>query len=166
MVLIFDLDQTLVNTHIAYNQRKIRDWGAVYNLIPQMSKYPYVDEIMQHILSRGIKCALVSSSPKTYCTRVINHFTLKFDTIVGYHDTTNRKPFPDPYLKAIELLQVNSTDIYAVGDDAIDINAAKKAGIKSIGCAWGSYDPVSLKDSKPDYYFQESIELLNFVKKY
>lgn len=163
MIIIFDLDQTLVNTDIAFSLRKQGKWNAVYQLIPQMNKYPCIDEIYQFLLAKGIKMALVSSSPKSYCSKVLSHFGLNFEVIVAYHDTSLHKPNPHPYIKAIELLQVPKENVYAIGDDVNDIIAAKKAEIKSIGCGWGSYNIQNLKDSKPVYYFSKPEELLQFL---
>jgi HAD superfamily hydrolase (TIGR01509 family) len=164
-MIIFDLDQTLINTDIAYNLRKQGKWGEVYSLIPQMTKYPCIDEIYQRLIDKGIKMALVSSSPKTYCTRVLNHFGLSFDVIVAYHDTSNHKPHPQPYLKAMEVMNFNNGIVYALGDDSNDVLAAKNAGIKSIGCGWGTYNKAALKGADPHLYFDNPCDLFNYFKK-
>lgn len=165
MVVIFDLDQTLINTDIAFPARRQRRWSEVYQLIPQMTKYPYIDDILQLLKTKGIKVALVSSSPKEYCKRVLNHFNLNIEIIVGYHDTANHKPHPDPYLKAIELLKKENEDVYAIGDDVNDVLAAKNAEIKSFGCTWGSYNRKGLKAANPDLLFGSPQDLLMFLQK-
>ena len=165
MTILFDLDQTLVNTNVALDLRKKRQWATVYRLIPQMTIYPHIYEIIQLVNDKGIKFALVSASPKKYCQMVLSHFDLKFEIIVGYHDTVKHKPHPDPYLKAIELLQEKNGNIYAIGDDVIDVLAAKNAGIKSIGCSWGAYNCKGLKAANPDLLFGSPQDLLMFLQK-
>lgn len=49
--VIFDLDQTIINSSIAYNERRARNWKKVYDLIPQMKPYSEVVGLIHMITS-------------------------------------------------------------------------------------------------------------------
>ena len=164
MILIFDLDQTLVDSNIALEDRTKRNWGKVYNLIPKMTVFPYINEIIFYLNQKMVQTALVSSSPKDYCNRVLSQFNWNFDVVVGYHDTQSHKPNPDPYLKALDSFQIKDHLIYTIGDDVKDIEASKRAGLLSIGCSWGTVSDVDLRRSNPNYFFSEPKQLFDFLK--
>lgn len=43
-----------------------------------------------------IGVCVVTSSPQSYCSKVLKHFDWKGIKIVCYHDTSGHKPDPDP----------------------------------------------------------------------
>jgi len=112
MAILIDLDQTLIDSHLAESHRRARDWESVYRLVPKLSPYP------------GI----------TVC----------------YHDTKNKKPYPDPILLALERLGVETAGAIAIGDAAKDTQAARSAGVFSIGAGWGALERNQLLQSNPD----------------
>ena len=67
MGVIFDLDQTIIDSSIAYEYRKNRNWTKVYTLIPKMKPYEKVVELIKILISQGTEVAVVTSSPRTYC---------------------------------------------------------------------------------------------------
>lgn len=83
--------------------------------------------------------------------------------MVAYHDTQKHKPSPDPIFKAIENAGVQKGSVFHVGDMASDTEAAKAAGVTSLGALWGSLDPVSLRCSGPDHIFSDVGELSEFL---
>jgi beta-phosphoglucomutase-like phosphatase (HAD superfamily) len=55
-----------------------------------------------------------------------------FGTMVTYEDTTKRKPYPEPLLKAAESLGVRPAECMYVGDADTDVQAANAAGMASV----------------------------------
>lgn len=55
-----------------------------------------------------------------------------FSIAVCYEDTENRKPHPEPLLRAATLLKVKPSESIYVGDADTDVQAAKAAGMHSI----------------------------------
>mgnify|MGYP001456981473 FL=1 len=43
--IIFDLDQTLVDSNIAKSYRSARNWNTVYSLIPKFVLYEAYDKV-------------------------------------------------------------------------------------------------------------------------
>lgn len=158
--LIFDLDQTLIDSQCIEHLRRSRSWQAVYREIPNIKAYDGVDDLLSIAREKHIELAIVSSSPGSYVQRVINHFHWAFDATVCYHDTARHKPFPDPFLKAANCLEVEASFCWAIGDDSKDIDAARAAGMYSVGALWGSINKQSLIGARPDRIF-ESVSSLS-----
>lgn len=162
--LIFDLDQTIINSIIAENFRKNRSWNEVYKLIPSFELYDNILDVMKRCKSSNYEIAIVTSSPSTYCNMVLNHWKIPHDFTVCYHDTNFKKPHPEPILKAIGKFQnPKHTAIISFGDRDIDIIASKNANVVSVGCLWGALDSKSLQDSKPDHIIKTPSDILTVL---
>ena len=63
-------------------------------------------------------------------------------------------------LKALELMNENAEDVLSFGDRAIDMIAAKKAGIKAIACLWGT----KLLGTAYDQAISSPLEILPYLE--
>lgn len=124
--LILDLDQTMVDSRCAKTLRSQRDWRSVDLLIPRFIVAPGAIELGR---IEDLKIAVVTKSPATYARKVLQHFGIRSDALVGYHDASPRKPHPAPTAKALELLNLSPHDVWAAGDHADDLLSARAAGI-------------------------------------
>ncbi len=158
-MVIFDLDQTLIDSRIAEPMRRARDWSNVYDLIPRFSVYEGILTLLEDLQDNDIATAIVTSSPASYGRRVIAHWGLGIHNLVAYHDTARRKPHPDPIILAIERANIEPRRTFHVGDLANDTIAARNAGVVSIGALWGAEDPDALMDSNPEYCFETVSEM-------
>lgn len=163
--VIFDLDQTLVDSKHLESLRRARNWSLVYSKIPSISAYEGIDNVISLLKDKGIKTAIVSSAPLSYVKRVVRHFGWLFDEMVGYHDTREHKPHPAPFIEVVKRLKVSPEHCWAIGDDPKDIIAAKRAGMYAIGALWGSLDRESLKKANPDALFENVMDLYEEIHK-
>lgn len=164
MAVIFDLDQTLIDSSSAEKKRSAREWYSVYEMIPNLTQYEGINDIIQLLNANGIPVAIVTSSPEPYCKRVIAQWNWTIDAIVCFHCTKNRKPHPDPILLAVKRLNLESADeVVSIGDHSKDIIASKAAGVFSIGCSWGIGDDSELKAAKPDLMLENIADLRTFL---
>lgn len=150
MGILIDLDQTLIDSQLAEPYRKSREWPTVYKLIPRLKPYSGMSELLKELNSLNVPICIVTSSPQTYCQRVVAHNGWHIQAMVCYHDTKKRKPYPDPILLGLQKLQRSACDVVSIGDAAKDTEAARNAHVCSIGSLWGSLEPDQLIDSKPD----------------
>jgi phosphoglycolate phosphatase-like HAD superfamily hydrolase len=162
-MIIFDLDQTLIDSSAAEPLRRSRRWNDVYSLIPSLMPYPGIPELLAELQNRDHSLAIVTSSPKTYCSRVIQHWNWPIDNLVAYHDTKRHKPEPEPLLMAISRGTELNAQNFHVGDTPADTQAAKAAGIISLAAMWGSTAPEALEDSAPDHIFSTVDEITTFL---
>jgi len=135
--IIFDLDQTLIDSSIAREYRKSRKWDEVYPLIPKFKKYSNIIACCNRLKEIGIKVAIVTSSPGVYSKKVTKYWNINYDYLITYHDTKKNKPNPEPIQKAIDKMRISSKNIICVGDDSKDITAANKSNCISVAALWG-----------------------------
>jgi HAD superfamily hydrolase (TIGR01509 family) len=158
--LIFDLDQTLVDSQHIEHLRRLHNWSAVYKEIRTIKAYDGINDLISIARDLHIGLAIVSSSPRPYVQQIVDHHRWAFDAKICYHDTTQHKPNPAPFLEAVKRLTVEARFCWAIGDDPKDIVAARAAGMYSVGALWGSIDKRSLIGAEPDVLF-ESISSLS-----
>ena len=71
------------------------------------------------------------------------------DTLVTMEDTIRHKPDPEPLLHAAQRLGVAPEQAAYVGDAAVDLRAARAAGMSGVGVLWGAGTPETLKPERP-----------------
>ena len=63
------------------------------------------------------RVAIVTNSPSLYAKKVLRHFNIPYDTLIGYHDVKKRKPHPEPMQFALEKLGVEGLPAQDSQDD-------------------------------------------------
>jgi HAD superfamily hydrolase (TIGR01549 family) len=162
--IVFDLDQTLVDTSRAADARKSRNWQQVYSLIPSFILYNGMADVFAHIRNNQLKICIVTTSPGTYAKKVLQYFNIPYDHLVDYFAVSFRKPHPESFLKAQSLLGCECNAMLSFGDRVIDIEASKAAGIKSVACTWGSDEVEALKSSGADFTINHPSEIIGLFR--
>lgn len=162
--IIFDLDLTLVDTTPVEEARNKRDWNLAYSLIPQCRLYEGMNDVFLIIRQYKLDACIVSTSPRAYVERVINHFNIPVHKIVAYHDAKPIKPHPAPMLKALELLNCHAKDVISFGDRVIDIQASNAASIESVACFWGTKERKDLLASGYSHAIVKPGEILTLIR--
>ena len=162
-MVIFDLDLTLVDSRSVLEYQRSRRWRTVFSMVPGIQPYDGVPEVLSRLRAASVPIAIVTSSPDQYCKKIVEHQGWDIDTIIGFHDTRNRKPHPDPINLALQRVSIAAAHAVCVGDRPDDTVAARSAGVFSIGAAWGSLDPAALVESKPNLVCQTVSELDSYL---
>lgn len=162
--IIFDLDLTLVDTTFAEPYRSKRAWNGAYSVIPQCSVYEGLNQVFDIIRKFNIQTCIVSTLPRTYVEKVIQHFNIPINHIVAYHDAKPIKPHPAPMYKALELLGCEAKDAISFGDRVIDIESSNAAGIESIACFWGTKEQKELLKSNYSHAIINPAEILTLLR--
>lgn len=163
--VIFDLDQTLLDTSTLAHLRDARKWSDIYPLIQHLTPTDAINQIIDFLNEKGVKIVVVTMSPSTYCSKIIQHCGWKITGQICYHDVSKRKPDPEAFSKAIKDFNLDATKTITVGDRDIDIKASNVLQIPSIACTWGSPDKSLLLASNPTYVTHTPDELLLTIKK-
>jgi phosphoglycolate phosphatase-like HAD superfamily hydrolase len=82
-----------------------------------------------------------------------------FDHVQGT-DGFPAKPNPDVILAALSALGAAPGDCLMVGDSASDMEAAKRAGVKSCAVTYGYGTQEALSEWPPDFWISDLRELL------
>jgi phosphoglycolate phosphatase-like HAD superfamily hydrolase len=163
MGVIFDLDETLVDTTAASTALKEERWSEAESLIPKFTIYDGIREVLKFLNDAKIKFAVVSTSPHEYCRRVLQCADIECNCIVGKEDSED-KPSPEPIQKALQFLGTNGEGVISLGDRVKDIEASKKTGIVTVGCLWGSTEPDKLKAANPDHLIHHPLQAIPIFK--
>jgi len=127
-IVIFDLDDTLVDTSLFKVHRDNRDWKKIDNYLDKFEVMNDAKEAIRILKSKGIQIAVLTSSSKGYAEKILNHFNLHYDYLYGFaelkeleHDYTSLKTGGICELKNICML--SSEEILFVGDSDKDYKA-------------------------------------------
>lgn len=162
--IIFDLDLTLVDTSILESYRKKRDWYSAYSNIHKCHLYDGIEQVIDYIRLNDLCVCIVSTSPRPYVERIVSHFNIAADYIVGYHDAKPIKPAPEPMYKALQLMGCSASQVVSFGDRAIDIQSSRAAGIEAIACTWGTKEEYALRMSNPDRIISIPTQIITCLK--
>jgi HAD superfamily hydrolase (TIGR01509 family) len=116
--------------------------------LPQVRPFPKVHELFQRIRDDHKRIVLASSGKKADTKYYID--LLKVDNLIdGYvsgDDADNSKPAPDIFAASLKKLRgISSADAVTVGDTKFDIEAAAKAGLKTIAFLCGGTSESALR---------------------
>jgi len=117
------------------------------------SVYPGVSEALASLGGRKAT-ATTKGTPTTRA--VLTQFGLigYFDHVQGT-DGIPCKPAPDVILAAVAGLGANLCDCLMVGDSAADMEAGKRAGVKTCAVRYGYGQPNQLAQFEPDYWIDD-----------
>jgi phosphoglycolate phosphatase len=120
--------------------------------------YPGVGEMLSELPGRK-STATTKGTPMTRA--VLEQFGLihHFDHVQGT-DGFPAKPEPHVILRSIEALGADPDDCLLIGDSAADMEAGKRAGVRTCAVRWGYGDPEEMAKWSPDYWIAEPRELL------
>jgi len=100
-------------------------------LIDAQPILPGVEELIREAKQRGLRLAVASSSPRSWVDRHLTRLGLRayFDALACGDEVEHAKPYPDPYLKALEKLEVSASQAVAFEDSLNGMLAARAAHI-------------------------------------
>ena len=128
-----------------------REISAAYaeHLTDRTTAYPGVDAGLRALRAAGHDLALVTNKPGSLARRLCDHFgwTPLFAALLGGGDVPELKPAPRPLQIAMQRAGHAPATTWMVGDHHTDLEAARRAGVKSIYLESGIGHPGA---EKPD----------------
>jgi beta-phosphoglucomutase len=122
---------------------------------------PGVKEFLTYLKEKGYKIGVASSASLESIQQLLRETKIEnfFDAEVSGFDIKLSKPNPDIFLECAKKLNVNPKDCVVVEDSVHGIEAAKRAGMKSLAVTTGqtsrkdleSLDPNWILDSLEDF---------------
>ena len=124
----------------------------------QTKPFPGVAEALAALGGRKAT-ATTKGSPTTRA--VLEQFGLiqYFDHVQGT-DGFPGKPAPDVVLAALAALSAHADDCLFVGDSPVDMEAGRRAGVRTCAVRYGYGKPVELAKWSPDYWVSDLRELV------
>ncbi|CAM8987007.1 unnamed protein product [Rhodiola kirilowii] len=112
-------------------------------------------KLKKWIEDRGLKRAAVTNAPRPNAELMLSLLGLSdfFDAVIIGGECEHAKPHPDPYLKALEVLNVSKDHTFIFEDSVSGIAAGVAAGMPVVGLT--TRNPASLlMDAKPALLIQ------------
>jgi phosphoglycolate phosphatase len=135
------------------------DLSKEINLVKPFSNIvPTLEKLKEQGIHMGV---LTSNTKENVDTFNINHAIDVFDfvhsekNLFGKHKVLN---------KILKQRNLDPNNVYYIGDEIRDVEAAKKAGLKSIAVSWGYNSEDVLKKYEPNYLIHKPLGLLDIAK--
>lgn len=122
------------------------------------SPFPYVKEALAALGGRK-STATTKGTPMT--RTILDKFDLlqHFDHVQGT-DGFPAKPAPDVILASLKVFGANPAECLLVGDAPADVEAGKRAGVKTCVVRYGYGVPSEFTGLEPDYWVDDLRELV------
>ncbi|MGX1902604.1 HAD-IA family hydrolase [Thermolongibacillus altinsuensis] len=161
--LMFDLDQTLVDTSRIEKWRKQKQWEECFRHFHLTKLYPHVQAFLKSVPEK--KIAIVTNSPFDYAKQLLQYHQIKYDKLIAYQKNGRNKPYPDQLLCCADKLRLNPDKCIYIGDEPSDIAAAKAAGFTVIAFSPTMEKAKQLIPLLPDTVISGFPELEQFLNK-
>jgi HAD superfamily hydrolase (TIGR01509 family) len=131
--------------------------------LPAVRPFPKVRELLQRIHEDDKRIVLASSGKKAdtkYYIDLLNIDNL-IDGYVSGDDADSSKPAPDIFAASLEKLGgISPADAVTVGDTRFDVEAARKAGLKTIGFLCGRTSESVLREAGAVAIYRDPADFL------
>lgn len=137
--------------------------GRQAETLDMIKRFPCVQGTLARLSEKNVGLAVVTSrkfhEPISTTLKDLGIFDF-FQTIICMEDVENPKPDPEGVLLAMKRLGFTDVDkerVYIVGDTILDMQAGKRAGVKTIGALYGLFHNRAearriMFREKADYY--------------
>ncbi len=127
--------------------------------------YEGIPEVLDALRKQGVKTAVLSNKPDRQ-TRVVVSEILgdeRFDYVIGQTDGIKRKPEPDGVWYLLDQMNLKKEDCLYVGDSEVDVETARRAGVKGLFMTYGFRTREQLMEAGAKNLADAAPEILEYV---
>ena len=137
--------------HAEELDRVYREWN-IANTERLLRAYPGVSALLTDLDHAGARTGVVTSKRRETALLAMRGVGIEglAPLLATLEDTERHKPLPDPLLHGMRALGAEPAECVYVGDAAVDVAAARAAGMAAIGVSWGAVDAAALEAAGPD----------------
>lgn len=127
--------------------------------------FPGVADTLHELRRRGLKLAVCSNKAVAFSKQLVESLGLAwvFDAVLGPDDVGVPKPDPAMLLEAVRRLGVSKAETVYVGDMAIDVHTAQRAGITVWLVPGGAAGLESAAAAGPDRVLDQFSDMLGLL---
>lgn len=154
--IVFDLDDTLLDTGILREARDQKDWSRVKAGLERVGPFPApegsvsVESLPARLRADGVKIGILTDSPRWYAEVLLRRFDIPTDAMITGSDPYPPKPDPTSLRQISTELGIDVSRCVYVGDRETDAAAAAAAGLLSVGACWSGQPPQEWRRWWPD----------------
>jgi len=145
----------------------VKEFKETYsqNLNMRSTVYDGIPEVLDHMVERGIKMAVLSNKPHLLTLRVTGHYlsAWPFEPVLGQRDEVPRKPDPAAAYEIAGIMELEPRQLLFVGDSENDILTAVAAGMVPVGVNWGYGQPDISGVRSLAWQINKPVELLDII---
>ncbi|WP_237476352.1 HAD family hydrolase [Lichenibacterium dinghuense] len=141
-----------------------RDRGDIFraDYLDRVKGFPGCGDLFRALRARGLRIALASSSPsadlKVFKKAAgVDGLT---DVETSSDDAERSKPHPDIFQAALDKLKLAPGRVVVVGDTPYDADAARKAGVRSVGVLCGGFAEADICAGGAAQVYRDPADLL------
>jgi len=141
----------------------VEDYRCNYNVKTKL--YDGVPELLDTLMLRGLKLAILSNKPDPITKDCAAFFLSEWDfhVVLGQNDAIPRKPDPQGALEVAQRLAILPSKFIYLGDTAIDMKTAVSAGMFPVGVLWGFRSLEELKENGARVVIDEPMQLMDII---
>lgn len=130
---------------------------------PHTKPYAGIPELLDGLRAAKVKLAVLSNKRDDFTRALVTKQFSRwpFVDVRGEREGVPRKPDPTAAYELALALNVLPANIAFVGDTAVDVNTAKNAGMRSVGCVWGFRGREELATAGARHIIESPLELLS-----
>ena len=131
--------------------------------------YEHIEALLDQLQTRGIQTALITGKSRRAfeITRELIDLS-QFEIVIVEEDVTAPKPDPQGICMALKRLQLDPKHCAYVGDTPMDLEAARRAGMRPIAALWGKSPDAQARfvaKLKPDVWpLHTPTALMSYLK--
>ena len=135
---------------------------------PLGSSRPYVgiEDLLARLRVVKLPMAVLSNKMHSAAVEIVAALFAPstFAAIRGYRQASERKPDPAGALDIVAAMELSPESVAVVGDTAIDIETARRGGLRSIAVTWGFRDRAELEAAGPTWLAGQASEIWDLVR--
>ena len=150
--------------HLVKEYRQRFDLYYQEHCLDQTKPYLHMKELIDTLFKEGYKMAVVTNKPKANAVTIVNTlFPGRFSYVFGNTPYQPKKPHPCLTQLAMQLLDSRKEETLYIGDSHVDIETAKNAKLKSVGCTWGFRGREELENAGATYIVDDPLDILKLL---
>lgn len=126
-----------------------------------------IRDLLIHLKKRGLKLGIVTGKARMSLDISLRALEMEtvFDVIVTGDDVSHPKPDPEGIIKALNFLEVNSSEAIFIGDSDADIGAGLQANVYTIGVHWLPDFQTEAFSVEPHAFYKTVSELFALIER-
>lgn len=126
--------------------------------------YDGMKETLEILKENNVILAVATNKPQNFARQIIKKLLPEFDFVKVLGGCAERPKKPDTAI-INEIISdfPEESNIFMIGDSNVDIQTAKNAGIRSIGCVWGFRSVEELTGAGADYIAETPKDIVKFI---
>ena len=132
------------------------------HLLDETRLYPGVSTLLEQLVARRVRLAVLSNKPDDFTRRIVESLLggVPFVCVRGMTESAPPKPDPTSALAIGDRMGLPAGRVVFVGDSVIDLETARRCGMRSVAATWGYCEREALIAARPDAVIDHPAQLL------